>query len=487
MADQHSSVSQVPERNTEAEEHEEDFAALLLALEGDRERSVEPDRQIEGTVVSIGEEWVFVDIGFKSEGHIARQELTDEEGRLQVNIGDRVTAYVVRRREGEILLSIKMTAAASEEAARGAYRSGVPVEGLVSAQRKGGYTVRVFGKDAFCPHSQMDLRKGGAAEDYIGRRFTFRITEFSEGGRNIVLSRRSILEEERLKQIAALKERLAPGDLVEGTVTRLADFGAFVDLGGIEGLIPMSELAWGRVNGASEVLSTGDRVTVKIMDLNWADNRISLSRKQTLEDPWTTAGERYYEGSTSTGTVTRLMNFGAFVELEPGIEGLVHVSNMNAGRRVNHPREVLNEGDKVEVRVLSADAQARRIGLELCVVGDGEAVPELNPGDVVSGTVDSVKEYGVFVFLPGGKSGLLHVSQIEGAARGDLRKRFQPGTQIDVEILEVDLETKKISLSTRSLTQRHEEAQFKGFVSDKKRTGTAFGTLGDLLKEKLNK
>ncbi len=487
MADQDLTGHRGPERNAEVDEHEEDFAALLQASEKDRQRSVEMDRQIEGTVVSIGEEWIFVDIGFKSEGHIARQEVSDDEGHLKVQVGDRIAAYVVKSREGEILLSIKMTAAASEEAIRGASRSGVPVEGVVSAQRKGGYTVRVFGKEAFCPYSQIDLRPGGAAEEYIGQRFTFRITEYSEGGRNIVVSRRSILEEDRAKQVAALKDRLAPGDLVEGTVRKLADFGAFVDLGGVEGLIPMSEMAWHRVNKASEILSTGDRVNVKIMDLDWAKNRISLSLKQTLEDPWTTAMNRYQEGDTSSGTVTRLMNFGAFVELEPGIEGLVHVSNMGTGRRVNHPREVLEGGEKVEVRVLSVDAQNRRIGLELCVAGDEEVSPELNQGDVLSGIVDSVKEYGVFVSLPGGRSGLLHVSQIEGGARGDLRRRFQPGAAIDVEILEVDPETKKISLSTRSLAHRSEESEFKHYVSDKNKTGTAFGTLGDLLKDKLQK
>lgn len=463
---------------------------MLEATQAETDRRpVERDTQVHGTVVSIGEEWVFVDIGAKSEGHIAREELLDEAGDLKLSVGDPLTAYVVRNRDGEILLSIKMTAAASEEAMRGAARSGVPVEGLVAGQRKGGYTVKVFGKDAFCPYSQMDLRAGGAPEDYIGKKFTFRITEYSERGRNIVLSRREILEQERLQQIAELKARLAPGDMVEGTVRKLADFGAFVDIGGVEGLIPMSELAWHRVGDVSEILQIGEQVKVMVMDLDWDRKRISLSLKQTLADPWSTAAQRYGEATNLVGTVTKLMNFGAFVELEPGIEGLIHVSNMGVGRRVNHPREVVNEGDKVEVKVISVDQEARRIGLELNLARgeDDESVKDLAPGEVVSGTVDSVKEYGVFVTLRGGKTGLLHVSQIEGGGRGDLRKRFAPGASIDVEVLDIDTEANRISLSTRSLAEKHERDQFKDFALVTGKGGGSMGTLGDLLKDKLAK
>jgi small subunit ribosomal protein S1 len=465
------------------EEQAEDFAALLEASTTTSDTRISRDSKVVGTVVSIGDDWVFLDIGGKSEGTVPRDELLDEQGLLPVGVGDQVTAYVINMREGEILLSVKMTSAASEEAIRAAHRAGAPVEGLVAGERKGGYTINLFGKTAFCPYSQMDLPPGGTAADYVDKRLTFKITEYSDRGRNIVLSRREILEEERLKKVAQLKQTLKPGDMVTGTVQKLANFGAFVDIGGIEGLIPMSVLAWHRVAEASDVLSRGEEVTVKILDLDWAGRRISLSLKQTLADPWSTASERYFEEKTLAGTVSKLMNFGAFVELEPGIEGLIHVSNLGMGRRVNHPKEVLSEGDPVTVRVLSLDQGARRIGLELLSEG-GEEIPPPKEGDVVTGTVDAVKEYGVFVRLPGNLSGLLHVSEIGEGRAGELRSRFPVGSQVPVQVLSIDAETGKISLSTRSLKEGAEHAQFKDFVSGT-RGGSSFGTLGDLLKDKL--
>lgn len=470
------------------EEQEEDFAALFEASSDRKDDRVQRDSKIVGTIVSIGDEWIFVDIGGKTEGVIAREELVDKSGQLDLNVGDQITAYVVSTKDGEIHLSVKMTSAASDEAIRDAFRSGVPVEGLVTADRKGGFTVSVLGKQAFCPFSQIDLQFVSSPEPYIGQRFTFRITEYSERGRNIVISRRDILEEERLKRVAQLKETLRPGDTITGTVQNLANFGAFVDIGGVQGLIPMSELAWYRVESASDVLSPGESVTVQILDLDWDKNRISLSRKSTLEDPWTTVGQRYGESQVIAGTVTRLVNFGAFVQLEPGIEGLVHISNLGMGRRINHPSEVVSQGERVNVKVISVDGNARRMGLELMRPESEEpqaeeAVPELNSGDIVDGVVDSVKDYGVFVGLPGGKSGLLHVSQIEEGRAGDLRKKFPVGSKIQAQVLTVDGESGKISLSMKSLSKKDEESDFKEFSSGKEGRAT-FGTLGDLLKNK---
>ncbi len=478
------------DQDRESDEKQEDFAALLEAAESSMDHAIQRDNKITGTIVSIGEEWVFVDVGTKSEGAIARDELMGKDGCLTVKVGDTIEAYVLDRREGEILLSVKMTAAASEEAMRGAYRSGVPVDGLVTGERKGGYSVRVFGKDAFCPYSQMDLRPRGNREDYLDQRFAFRITEYSEKGRNIVLSRRAILEEEKARQLDNLRRTMEPGDIMGGTVSNVTDFGAFVDIGGTEGLIPMSELAWYRVEKASQVLSPGDPVTVKVLNVDWDSNRITLSLKQTLEDPWLNAANKYPEGATHEGRVTKLAAFGAFVELEPGIEGLIHISNLGAGKRINHPREVVTENEQVSVTVLSVDQQARRIGLEMRFpASETEETPavELTKGAVVMGTVDAVKDYGVFVAFPGGKSGLLHVSQIPGGSRGDLRKRFQVGSPIEVEILEIDAATNRIALSTTTLDKRSEQSQFKQFVSGGEAKTGGLGTLGDILKDKLKK
>jgi small subunit ribosomal protein S1 len=249
----------------------------------------------------------------------------------------------------------------------------------------------------------------------------------------------------------------------------------------------MSELAWYRVADVSDVLKTGESVTVKVMDLDWANRRISLSIKQVLEDPWTTAAQRFPEQTVIHGTVTKLMNFGAFVELEPGIEGLIHISNLGMGRRINHPKEVLSEGDSVEARVLSVDQGARRIGLELkhSVTTEGsEGQVVLQSGDVVEGIVESVKDYGVFVSLPGNKTGLLHVSEIGDGRSGDLRGRFPLDAKLLVHVLSIDEASGKISLSTKTLKKNAEDQQFKEFVTGKNRE-SSFGTLGQLLKDKI--
>jgi small subunit ribosomal protein S1 len=476
-----------PDSADEITESVEDFAALFEADQARRGAQVERDRKVEGTVVSIGQDWVFLDIGGKSEGMLPKEELLDKEGVLTVDTGDKITAYVVSHRAGETILSRKMTSAASDEAMRGASTSGVPVEGMVVGERKGGYTVRVFGKDAFCPFSQMELRPSGNTEQHINRRYAFRVTEYSQGGRNIVLSRRVLLEEEQAERLESLKKTVNPGDVIKGVVKKLADFGAFVDIGGIEGLIPISELAWRRVENPAEVLSLDQEVTVQVLEVDWGRPRISLSLRRTLEDPWTTAAERYPVGKSFSGTVKRLANFGAFVELEPGIEGLVHISQMGAGRRINHPKEVVNEGEQVEVNVLSLDPAARRMGLEINVIRspeDQDAFNSLVPGARVLGTVESVKEYGVFLALPGGAQGLLHVSEIDDARRTDLRKRFPRGSQCEVEVLTLDPESGRISLSAKGLMRKDEEKQFQAFSSGP-RSGSSFGTLGDILKDKL--
>lgn len=476
-----------PEFADEVVESAEDFAALFEADQAKRGRQTERDRKVEGTVVSIGQDWVFLDIGGKSEGMLPKEELLDEDGVLTVDTGDKVTAFVVSHRAGETILSRKMTTAASEEEMRGASTSGVPVEGLVVGERKGGYTIRVFGKDAFCPFSQMDLRPGGNPEQHVNQRYAFRVMEYSQGGRNIVLSRRKILEEEHAERLALLSETIKPGDVIKGTVKKLADFGAFVDIGGVEGLAPISELAWHRVENPAEVLSVDEEVTVQVLEVDWSKPRISLSIKRTLDDPWSVAAERYPVGRTCSGTVKRLANFGAFVELEPGVEGLIHISQMGAGRRINHPREVVNEGEQVQVNVLTVDQHARRMGLEINVIPteeDLEAKRALVPGSRMEGVIESVKEYGVFLSLPGGAQGLLHVSEIDDSKKTDLRKRFPKGSRCEVEILTVDPESGRISLSARGMSQKDENKQFQDFSSGK-RSGPGFGTLGDILRDKL--
>ncbi len=465
----------------------EDFSALFEATMDRLNNPAVRDTKITGTVVSTGDEWVFVDIGGKSEGTIAAEELKDADGNLAVKAGDPIECYVINSKAGEIVLSVKMTAAASDDALRGACRSGIPIEGRVEAVRKGGYQVNVFGKQAFCPHSQIDLYPSGPPEGNVGKTFAFRIVEYSGGGRNIVLSRRQLLEEEQQKKVSALMETLKPGDIVEGTVRNLASFGAFVDIGGVEGLIPMSELAWYRVKEPSEILKTGEAVTVKVLDLDWEKKRISLSLKQLGEDPWKGVQSRYSENQILTGKVTRLTPFGAFVQLEPGIEGLVHISHMSAGKRIAHPKDILNEEEEISVRIISLDAQAKRISLEIhhpASESQVEPKAEFKEGDVVKGTVESIKNYGIFLSLPGKRSGLLHLSEMASDQAGDLRRKFPPGSSVEVEIIAIDHETGKISLSTKSLGEGAGTGTYREYVKQQSNSNS-LGTLADLLK-KLN-
>lgn len=470
-------------------DQEEDFAALFEASNRADELNVKLDGKINGKIVSIGEEWVFVDIGGKSEGAISREELLDSERQMDLKVGDPITAYVIAQRDGDVLLSVKMTQAASEDAIKGAYRSGVPVEGLVTDERKGGYSVTVFGRPAFCPYSQMDIVSGGSPESYVGKKFFFKITDFSDRGRNIVLSRRKTLEEERRKKILELKQTLHEGDIVRGIVRKLAQFGAFVDIGGLEGLIPISELAWSRVESVSDVVSVGDEISAKITGLDWEKNRISLSLKQVQENPWDSVTSRYVEGRETRGTITRLVTFGAFVELEPGIEGLIHISNLGKGRRINHPREVVNTGDQIKVRITSVNKGEKRVSLELIserTLDDaGEPAIEIIEGVIVTGEVQAIKDYGLFVNLPGGKTGLLRNIEIGDFSQRELRKKYPPGSMVNVKVISVDPESGKIGLSVKALENIDEQNQIKEYLSSST-PGTSLGTFGQLLKSKLD-
>ncbi len=468
-------------------EDSEDFASLFEATQRTSLNSSAADNKIVADIVSIGDEWIFVDIGGKTEGMISKGEFQNDAGEMTVKKGDPITAYIIRKTDGEILLSRKMTMAASSEAAREAFQRRIPVDGLVMEERKGGFSVKVFGKMAFCPYSQIDLVSGVPAEQYIGQKLSFKITEYSDRGKNIVLSRRKMLEEERQARVEELKNILKVDDVVSGSVKRIEPFGAFIDIGGIEGLAPISEVAWGRVENISDVLSTDQIITVKIINLDWERNRISLSLKQAMEDPWDSVAVKYSSGSIVRGHITRLTNFGAFLELEPGVDGLIHISNLGQGKRISHPREVVSTGMSVEARVISVDPEGKRIGLEIEKPPADENVAEtlvIVPGQVVTGVVDSVQEYGVFLKLENGKTGLLHLSEIDAQKSGDLKKKFPSGSSVDVKVLSMDDQSGRISLSQKALGVEAEKQQIDEFRTKLGKSGS-FGTLGDLLRDKL--
>jgi len=347
------------------ESTEPSFADLFQENLSKSLRRLEPGQKITTTIAGIAGNSIFLDVGGKNEGILDSSELLDEEGKVSVAIGDKVDAYFLRSSGGAQLFTIKLGGGKNTGHLEEAWRNGIPVEGLVKEEIKGGFDITLGGSvRAFCPYSQMGMhRVADAGAEYTGLRMIFLITRFEENGRNIVVSARALIEQERERQKEALQESLAEGATVQGKISSIRDFGAFVDIGGVDGLIPISEIGWSRVEDINEHLTLGQEVTAVIKKLDWKANRITLSLKETLANPWDAARERFTEGSIHTGTVARLTTFGAFVTLEPGVDGLIHISKLGGGRRINHPREVLEVGQEVEVKVEAIDNDTRKIGL----------------------------------------------------------------------------------------------------------------------------
>lgn len=342
------------------------FAEMFQETAATTKEQLRPGQKIEATVVRIAKDWIFLDLGAKSEGSVAKNEFTDGEGNLTVAEGDRVQVYFLSQKKNERLFTAKVSGGAVAGHLDEACRNGIPVEGTVTGETKGGFEVKFSGSvRAFCPFSQMEMRRIENGEEYIGKKFAFRVTKFSEHGKNIVVSRRALLEEERAQQKEALQQSLAVGQTVKGVITSIREFGAFVDIGGIEGLIPVSEIAWGRIEDIHERLAVGQEVTVTVLKLDWDQDRYSFSLKDSLPDPWEGISGMFSEGSVVTGRVVRLTEFGAFVSLAPGIDGLVHISKLGAGRRISHPREVVQVGDALEVKIDSVDPEKKRLSLSL--------------------------------------------------------------------------------------------------------------------------
>lgn len=344
---------------------EESFEKLFEEKGVERQR-LEPGQKIQATVTGLAKEYAFLDTGGKGEGYIAISEFTDSEGNITVQTGDQVEAYFLSAANHEMLFTTRLGAGAASMAhLEEAFANRIPVEGLVKGEIKGGFEITVSDTRCFCPFSQIDLRRADDTEAYIGQRLDFRIIEYKENGRNIILSRRVLLEEAREEQKQALQETLTEGMTVKGTITSIRDFGAFMDIGGMDGLIPISEIAWGKTDSVHDELAVGQEVEAVVLKIDWDLDRVSLSLKNTLPDPWDSQVANFPVGSSHTGTVARLMKFGAFVTLAPGIDGLIHISKLGAGRRLNHPGEVVQEGQKLEVCIEQIDHENKRISLKI--------------------------------------------------------------------------------------------------------------------------
>jgi small subunit ribosomal protein S1 len=347
------------------EQDSESFEELFGQSEEKTLRKLSPGEKLTATVVGIDKETVFLDVGTKSEGIIEISEFTDEHGELSISPGDQVEVYCLKSGPGGQIFTARLGSGATSAHLEEAYHSSVPVEGFVKAEIKGGFEITLSGNvRGFCPFSQMGLRRvENAAETYLDTHMSFLITKFEAGGRNIVLSARLLQEEERRLKKEELQDVLEEGQSIEGSVSAIRSFGLFVDIGGIDGLVPISEVGWSRVDNLEETYHIGQQVQAVIKGLDWENDRISLSIKETLEDPWEAAVKKLAEGKAYVGTIARLAQFGAFVTLAPGVDGLVHISKLGAGRRINHPKEVVEAGQNLEVIIESIDTESRRISL----------------------------------------------------------------------------------------------------------------------------
>jgi small subunit ribosomal protein S1 len=462
----------------------EDFATLFASQQTGP--AVHVGQAVRGRVIQIAAESVFVDIGGKGEAWIDRGELTDEEGRLRVAIGDEIEATVVSTRD-EIRLSNKLQRGAqARQALAAAAESGIPVEGKVAAVIKGGYEVTVGGLRAFCPFSQLELRRVATPEDYVGKILEFRVTRFSENGRNIVLSRRQILEERAAEAAEVTRQKIVPGAVLPGTVASLADFGAFVDLGGVQGLIPISEISHVRVTRPGDRLSVGDAVTVKVLRVDEDRGRVSLSLKALDGDPWLGVTGRLRERQAVRGRLVRATDFGIFVELLPGVDGLLHISEIPRSRQ-RAMRDAVAAGEEVTVMILTIDPAKRRIGLGLAPEGAaaGDQVESsVAVGAVLMGTVERVESFGAFVRLGPGQTGLVPSAEL-GVQRGaDPRRAFPPGTDIKVLVLAIEDGGRRIRLSHTQALAREEQVEAQAYLHDSAGRGGGFGlTMGEAFRQ----
>ena len=488
MSEETVATAQTDSMGEENARPEEDFAALF-EKESRMPGRLQPGQRIKTTVISISGDMVYVDLGGKSEGVIDLSEFVKEDGACSVQEGDKIEAYFLSVQNGAKRLTTRLHGYSTLDMAgiRDAFHAGLPVTGKVKSAVKGGYEVSVGGVRCFCPFSQIDLKASRSSELYVGQTFPFKVVEFEHDGRNVVLSRRALLEEERQARAESFKETLSVGMELTGRVRSIQSFGAFVDLGGLDGLIPASEVGWDRSERPEDVLSVGQEVTVKVIGLDWEKNRLTLSLKALQEDPWEGAAERYSVDARVKGLIVRLAPFGAFVNLEPGIDGLIHISNLGTGRHVNHPKEVVEVGQWVEPYILAVDQAKKKISLTLERQSKEEVVlPEV--GDVTEGEVERVMPYGVFMKLEGGASGLIPNSEM-GTPRGTNHSRMFPvGTKMRVVVIGSDKETKKISLSRNAVSEKVEQDEFKHYRSRQKveeQPQAGLSTFGELLQEHL--
>jgi len=467
-----------------------DFETLLDAQLSSYKSGFNPGDRVRGFVTNITHPFVILDVNAKREGLVATADLMQEDGTLSCKVGDSIDVIFAGMKDGAFLFSTNLSSKSMtlDQSISDAFSRQMPIEGRVEKEINGGYEVTVAGQRAFCPFSQISLFRQEGAE-YVGQKFPFLVSEYSadDRGPNIIVSRRALLEKERETKRQELVDDLFVGMVATGTVTRIVEFGVFVELGGAEGLIPLKEIAWARNVKPEDVVKVGDRVDVQIKDLDWERNRISLSLRSAQSDPWNDAVARFPQGTTFVGKITKLESFGAFAQLIPGVEGLIHIGKLGNGRRLMSAREAVSEGQELLLKVEGVDLERRRFSLAPV----DERVKALNPGELaegvkVEGIVESIQPFGLFVRLSEEKTGLLHISETDlpkgGNPAAKLERRFPPASKLDVVVKSIEGE--RISLTLPATWEaRGNAANDHGNVSTwmaANKSGSAgFGSLGD--------
>jgi len=459
----------------------ESFAELFE--ESLASKSLKPGTIVTGTVVDIRDDVVVVNAGLKSEGIVPINQFKNADGELEVEMGDdvQVALDAVEDGFGETRLSReKAKRSLVWDKLEAAFEDDEIVTGKISGKVKGGFTVDINDIRAFLPGSLVDVRPVRDPAYLEGKDLEFKIIKLDRKRNNVVVSRRAVVESEYSAEREALLEKLEEGIIVKGVVKNLTDYGAFLDLGGIDGLLHITDMAWKRVRHPSEVVNVGDELEVRVLRFDRERNRVSLGLKQLGEDPWTDLGRRYPEGTRLFGTVTNITDYGCFVEIEDGVEGLVHVSEMDWTNKNVNPAKVVQTGDEVEVMVLEIDEDRRRIslGMKQCSANPWEAFAAIhNKGDRVTGAIKSITDFGIFIGLDGGIDGLVHLSDISWLTPGeDAVRNFTKGEEIEAVVLAVDPERERISLGVKQLDQD----PFATFMAEHPRGSTVKGTVKEV-------
>ncbi|MCJ8294194.1 MAG: 30S ribosomal protein S1 [Colwellia sp.] len=458
----------------------ENFAELFE--ESLKEIETRPGSIIKGTIVAINKDNVIVDAGLKSESVISIDQFKNAAGEIEVVVGDEIDVALDATDDGfgeTILSREKAKRHEAWQVLEKAYEEKETVIGVINGKVKGGFTVEVSNIRAFLPGSLVDVRPVRDTAHLEGKDLEFKVIKLDQKRNNVVVSRRAVIEAEGSAERDELLESLAEGQEVKGIVKNLTDYGAFVDLGGIDGLLHITDMAWKRVKHPSEIVNVGDEIQVKVLKFDRERTRVSLGMKQLGEDPWVAIANRYPEGSKLSGRVTNLTDYGCFVEIQEGVEGLVHVSEMDWTNKNIHPSKVVNLGDTVEVLVLEIDEERRRIslGLKQCIANPWEEFAKnFNKGDKVSGKIKSITDFGIFIGLDGGIDGLVHLSDISWAGGEEAVRDYKKGDEIDAIVLQVDPERERISLGVKQA----EDDPFNMYLTDKKKGAIVTGKVTEV-------